>query len=57
MNRIFACGRKDRPMKGKDLAHKMIDCAYQSPRSGYVFQSVLPERTDIFDPSNPVNSV
>jgi len=41
----------------EDITRKVIGCAYQAPRSGFVFQAALPERTDAVDPSNPVNPV
>ncbi|MBU1182814.1 MAG: hypothetical protein ABIJ52_11490 [Pseudomonadota bacterium] len=44
-------------MEKEDLTHKVIGCAYQAPRSGYLFRADLPERPDAVDPSNPVNPV
>ncbi|MFH1975724.1 MAG: hypothetical protein ABIJ52_09185 [Pseudomonadota bacterium] len=45
-------------MEKEDVTHKVIGCAYQSPRSGCVFQAALPERPDAVSPSYyPVNHV
>ena len=35
----------------------IAESVYQSPRSGCVYQTALPERPDAVDPSNPVNPV
>jgi hypothetical protein len=54
VNKTSPVASEGNPVEREDIAHKEIDCAYQAPRSGCVFQTALPERPDAVDPSNPV---